>query len=159
MAYQVKKRKEVEPTPTPDQIIGREFVAIADQSNELLTNLESGPTLPTAGEIVSTLHSIGVGLHDKLEELLEDESHREPLIRGAMAIFSGCADTQLVHSTTPLGVTCITRKDTNLGTTREVSPEEAARIIRRSAICYGLVSGLARAAGEAIHAEDHDEDD
>ena len=159
MAYQVKKRKEAEQAPTPGQIIGREFVSMADQSNEMLTNMESGPTLPTAGDIVATLHSIGVGLHDKLEELLEDEAHREPLIRGAMAIFSGCADTQLVHDTTPLGVTRITRKDTNLGTSKEVSPEEAAQIIRRSAICYGLVSGLARAAGEAIHAEDHDEDD
>jgi hypothetical protein len=156
MAY---TRKNNTPAPVKQELktaeqVSKNFIETADLCEAIYQDENKRPgELQSAQEIVAGLHMIGVGLHEQLEELVEDNPSQLPVIRdGVLSIFRGISAGKLVLVEDKKKDDAYVVFDQGDRTT-EMTVDESSKIIRRTAIGYGLVSGMSRAAAEAMREE------
>lgn len=162
MAYERKTKKEVapktalQPTPNFEKAMAEELLTAAKESEFYFASVCEGKVredLPTAQEVVAGLHTVGVALHEQLVEMAQKPEDRDIIIDGTVKLFKGLSDGRLRMHSDEKDAYVIQTDITDSQRRIEKTVEEADQVIRRSAICYGLVSGLARAAAESLREE------
>ena len=154
MAY-IRKTK-VTPqdlTVTPFIVsLASEFLNVAKVGEQHIADTSAGGVLPTSTEIVAGLHAVGGALYDQLMDLADTPEDKQKIVDGTVTIFKGIAAQRLrFHQDEKDSYVAHTDMETNQRIEKTV--DEANTTILRSAICYGVVSGLARSAAESIRDE------
>lgn len=161
MAYTRKTPKVVEQVQKPviDIDIAEKFVEAGKETESFLCDISRGGELPSVQKLTACVHAVGGVLHEQLMEMAQKPEHHEIIVDGTIKIFKSIAEQRLEYVPAEYdkkeGLTpaYVVLTDTSSASRKECTVEESEVIIRRSAICYGLVSGMARAAGEAMKEE------
>ena len=154
MAY-IRKTK-VTPqdlTVTPFiESLSSEFLNVAKVGEQHIADASAGGVLPTSTEIVEGLHAVGGALYEQLMDLAVTSEDKQKIVDGTVTIFKSIADQRLCfHQDEKDSYVVHIDMETNQRIVKTV--DEANTTILRSAICYGVVSGLARSAAESIRDE------
>ena len=154
MAY-IRKTK-VTPqdlTVTPFiESLSSEFLNVAKVGEQHIADASAGGVLPTSAEIVEGLHAVGGALYEQLMDLAVTSEDKQKIVDGTVTIFKSIADQRLCfHQDEKDSYVVHIDMETNQRIVKTV--DEANTTILRSAICYGVVSGLARSAAESIRDE------
>lgn len=161
MAYSRKTAKVEEPELT-GQMVGDLFINGAKDTEKFIRDMNEDGELQSVQEITASVHAVGAVLHEQLMEMAQKPEHRDLIVEGTIEIFKGMAEQRLDYvpaeydKKTDTVIKAHAQYRDVKGDVKDASVTlvEASNIIRRTGICYGLVSGMARAASEALREED-----
>lgn len=121
--------------------------AAKDTENRILNNVDTDLLISNPTGTAMGLFGIGVSLHEKLIEMSIDPQVQSDIVSSSVGMFQTLATRRLT----------LDEEQEKQSDNYQYAPSGLAvdQVIRRTAICYGLVSGLTMAASNKIR-DDND---
>ncbi len=152
MTYTRKKPQAAHAPALTYEQVEKSFVDDAKEVEKFYEEIDQHGDTVTVQEMVAGVHMVGTILHEKLMDLSTDPRDQQVLVDGVIKIFKDVADQSMVFKPDTNDPHVVYRPNPILNPDHqiEITGQEANQIIRRTALCYGLVSGMGRAAAEAM---------